>query len=91
MSKVGVTVMSFIQAREMAKDTRKDIVINAVSILNTKSCSKHFKMPDMGTNIFGEFVRLNANKPGRLFLTFSLKCYFKKNKFSNLNKEIYDH
>ena len=32
MSKVGVTVMSIIQAREMAKDTRKDIVINAVSI-----------------------------------------------------------
>ena len=32
MSKVGVTVMSIIQAREMAKDPRKDIVINAVSI-----------------------------------------------------------
>ena len=32
MSKVGVSVLTTIQGREMAKDPREDIVINAVSV-----------------------------------------------------------
>lgn len=30
-SKVGVTLMSFVQQKEMNKDSREDIVVNAVS------------------------------------------------------------
>ena len=32
-SKVGVTLMSFVQQREFDKDPREDIIVNAVSLL----------------------------------------------------------
>ena len=31
MSKIGVTVMSIIQGKKMTKDSREDIIVNAVS------------------------------------------------------------
>ena len=35
MSKVGVTVMTFIQQRELNSDPREDIVVNAVRLYIT--------------------------------------------------------